>query len=216
MRSGLEVIVIGAGGHAKVVISSLRASGWSVRVVYDDDPKKWNHTILDVPILGPVEKLGEPDRCPAVIAVGDPLFREEVARQYDRDWVTVIHPRAYVDDTATVGPGTVVFAGAVIQPEVSIGTHAIINTSASVDHDCILDDYVHIGPGAHLAASVHVQHGTFLGTGSYAIPGITIGKCSTIGAGATVIRDIPDNVTAVGCPARIIKRHQPFIKRHQP
>jgi sugar O-acyltransferase (sialic acid O-acetyltransferase NeuD family) len=209
MKTGLEVIVIGAGGHAKVVISSLRASGWYVRVVYDDDPKKWSHKILDVPILGPVDRLAEPDRCPAVIAVGDPLFRQEVVERYDRDWVTVIHPRAYLDATAVVGPGTVIFAGAVIQPDVSIGAHAIINTSASVDHDCVIHDYAHVAPGAHLAASVRVQRGAFLGTGSQAIPGVTIGECAIVGAGATVVRDIPCHVTAMGCPARIIKRNRP-------
>ncbi len=149
MRSGLEVIVVGAGGHAKVVISSLRASGWGVRSVYDDDPRKWSTFILGVPIVGPVEQLSEPDGCPAIIAVGDPIFREEVVKRYDRDWISVIHPCACVDESVQVGPGTVVFAGAVIQPEVSIGAHAIVNTSASVDHDCILDDYVHIGP-AHI------------------------------------------------------------------
>jgi sugar O-acyltransferase (sialic acid O-acetyltransferase NeuD family) len=209
MRSGLEAIVVGAGGHAKVVISSLRASGWGIRAVYDDDPKKWNQLILEVPILGPVERLGERDRCPAVIAVGDPLFRQEVAERYDRDWVTVIHPRAYIDATAIVGPGTVVFAGAVIQPDVSIGAHAIINTSASVDHDCVIHDYAHVAPGAHLAASVRVQRGAFLGTGSQVIPGVTIGESAVVGAGATVVRDIPCHVTAMGCPARIIKRHKP-------
>ncbi|HZZ26612.1 MAG TPA: acetyltransferase [Pirellulales bacterium] len=205
MRLGLELIVVGAGGHAKVVISSLRASGWEVRAVYDDDRKKWNRKIMGINIEGPIEKLSEPDHFPAVIAVGDPLFRQYLAERYDRDWVTVLHPRAYVDATATVGPGSVVFAGAIIQPDVVIGAHAIINTSASIDHDCAIADYAHMAPGAHLAANVHVQRGAFLGTGAHVIPGITIGEYTIVGAGSTVVRDIPGHVTAVGCPAKVIK-----------
>jgi UDP-perosamine 4-acetyltransferase len=209
MRSGLEVIVIGAGGHAKVVIDALRASGWAIRAVYDDDPKKWNESIIGVPIVGPTEKLREPDLFPVVIAVGDPFFRRQVAERYRRDWITAIHPRAYVDDTAMLGPGTVVFAGAVIQSGVSIGAHAIINTSASVDHDCVIGDYAHVAPGAHLAANVHVKQGAFLGTGAQVIPGVTIGENAIVGAGATVVRDIPAHVTATGCPARVVKNNRP-------
>jgi sugar O-acyltransferase (sialic acid O-acetyltransferase NeuD family) len=204
MRLGLKLIVVGSGGHAKVVISSLLASGWGICAVYDDDSKKWDRTIMGIPITGPVEKLGEPDRLPAVIAVGDVVFRQQIAERFNRDWVTVIHPRAYVDAAATIGAGTVVFAGAVIQPDVTIGAHAIINTSASVDHDCVIDDYAHIAPGAHLAANVHVHRGAFLGTGSQVIPGIAIGEFSIVGAGSTVIRNIPGHVVAVGCPAKVI------------
>jgi sugar O-acyltransferase (sialic acid O-acetyltransferase NeuD family) len=177
--------------------------------VYDDDPKKWNESIIGVPIVGPTEKLREPDLYPVVIAVGDPFFRRQVAERYRRDWITAIHPRAYVDDTAMLGPGTVVFAGAVIQSGVSIGAHAIINTSASVDHDCVIGDYAHVAPGAHLAANVHVKQGAFLGTGAQVIPGVTIGENAIVGAGATVVRDIPAHVTATGCPARVVKNNRP-------
>jgi sugar O-acyltransferase (sialic acid O-acetyltransferase NeuD family) len=208
MRLGLKLIVVGSGGHAKVVISSLLASGWGVCAVYDDDSKKWDRSIMGIPVTGPVEKLSESDRLPAVIAVGDGLFRQQIAERYDRDWVTVIHPRAYVDASATLGAGTVVFAGAVIQPGVTIGSHAIINTSASIDHDCLIDDYAHVAPGAHLAANVHVLRGAFLGTGAQVIPGITIGEYSIVGAGSTVIRNIPDHVAAVGCPAKVIKANK--------
>lgn len=205
MRSGLELIVIGSGGHAKVVISTLLASGWGIRAVYDDDSSKWNKSIMGISISGPIARLGESDRLPAVIAIGAPMIRRQIAERYERDWMKVIHPRAHVDPTATLGVGTVVFAGAVIQPDVVIGSHAIINTSASVDHECIIDDYAHVAPGAHLAANVHVQRGAFLGTGSQVIPGITIGEYSIVGAGSTVVRDIPGHVTAVGCPAKTIK-----------
>jgi len=218
MRLGLELIVIGGGGHAKVVISSLHASGWKVCAIYDDDSRKWNQSIMGIPITGPIDRLGEPDHLPAVIAVGDGMFRKHLVERYERDWVKVIHPRAHVASTATVGDGTVVFAGAVIQADVVIGSHAIINTSASVDHDCVISDYTHIGPGSHLSANVQVHRGTFLGTGTQAIPGVTIGEYSIVGAGATVVRDIPSHVVAVGCPAKVIKANmvELYRKNHKP
>lgn len=207
MRLGLELIVIGSGGHAKVVISTLLASGWGIHAVYDDDSKKWGRSIMGFPISGPITRLEEQDGMPVVIAIGDPRVRQHIVERYSRDWMPVIHPRAVVDATVKIGVGTVVFAGAVIQPDVVIGDHAIINTSANVDHECIVDDYAHIGPGVHMAANVHVHQGAFLGTGSQVIPSINIGANSMVGAGSSVIRDIPSNVTAVGCPAKVIKIH---------
>lgn len=206
MPSGLEIIVIGAGGHAKVVISSLLASGWKIYAVYDDDSRKWNQSIMGFPITGPIERLSESDRRPAVIAIGDSMIRQQVVEKYDRNWAKVIHSRAYVDAAATIGAGTVVFAGAVIQPGVVIGQHAIINTSASIDHDCVIDDYAQVAPGTHLAANVHVKRGANLGTGAQVIPSITIGEHAIIGAGSTVVRDIPDHVVAFGCPAKVIRQ----------
>jgi sugar O-acyltransferase (sialic acid O-acetyltransferase NeuD family) len=209
MRSGLQAIVVGAGGHAKVVISTLRAMGWGIQFVYDDDTAKWGQTILGIKVTGPIALLDEKDRLPAVIAVGDPLFRKRLAERYDRDWITVIHPHAQVDDSAIIGPGTVIFAGTVVQPGVNIGLHAIINTSASIDHDCQVGDYAHVAPGTHLAGAVTVGEGAFLGTGASVIPGVTIGPYSIVGAGAVVIRDLPAYSTAVGCPATVIRTRAP-------
>lgn len=208
MTRGLEIIVVGAGGHAKVVISALRASGWEVQAICDDDETKWNQTIDGVPIVGGTEKLANDDGSPAVIAVGDPYFRRTIADRYERDWATVIHPRAFVDPSVVIGAGTVIFAGAVIQAHVRIGSHAIINTSSSVDHDCIISDYAHVAPGAHLAANVRLETGAFVGTGSQVIPKIRVGEFSVVGAGATVIADVPPGVTTVGCPARVVKNNR--------
>jgi serine acetyltransferase len=104
-----------------------------------------------------------------------------------------------------LGAGTVVFAGAVVQPESRIGSHAIINTSATVDHNCILEDYVQVAPGANLCGNVCVGTGTFVGANAVVLENLKIGRWSIIGAGAVVIRDLPHQVVAVGCPARNIK-----------
>jgi len=118
---------------------------------------------------------------------------------------TIIHPSAYVATNAAIGTGNQVLMNSSISARATTGNFCIVNTSASVDHECILGDGVHIGPGAKLAGCVEIGNHTFIGTGAVIIPRIKIGNNSMIGAGAVVTHDIPDNVVAVGNPARIIK-----------
>ncbi len=108
-----------------------------------------------------------------------------------------------------LGRGTVVFAGAVVQPDAVIGDHVIVNTGATVDHDCVVGDYAHLAPGVHLAGSVHVGEGAFLGIGSVVSPGVRIGRWTTLGAGAVAIRDLADGAVAVGVPARAREGDRP-------
>ena len=205
MNGDNEVFVIGAGGHAKVVISTLLAAGFSVAGIYDDDEKKWGTSILRVPILGSISQLTEESK--AVQAIGKNSIRKDIARRIpSADWITVVHPQAAVHPTATLGKGTVVFAGSVIQPDVVIGQHCIINTAATVDHDCVLADFVHLAPGCHLAGEVRIGEGAFLGIGSVVIPGMTIGSWSVIGAGGVVIRAVENGVISTGVPARMRRR----------
>lgn len=208
MNHSTDVIVFGASGHAKVVMSTLQEAGYRVIAVYDDDSTKWGKKILGVSIVGKIEDPGHP--ASAVIGVGDNVSRKQIAtRVRSVDWITVIHPKAVVDPSVVVGPGTVVFAGSVIQPDTRIGNHCIVNTSASIDHDCTIEDFVHVCPGVHLAGGVKVGEGTLLGIGSCAIPCVEIGKWSTIGAGAAVVGPVPDEVTVAGVPARVLVRKSP-------
>ncbi len=196
------VVVIGAGGHAKVLISTLIACGSPIAAVCDDDDREWGRDVQGTR----VSRL-EPDRGGrAVIGIGDNARRMEIARTMDFEWEIVVHPSACVHASATLGPGTVVFAGAVVQPDVVIGEHVIVNTGATIDHDCIVGDYAHIAPGVHLAGSVEVGEGALLGIGSAVIPGVKIGRWSTLGAGGVAIRDIADGIVAVGVPAKELKR----------
>jgi len=199
------VIVLGAGGHAKVVISTLRAAGYHVTGLYDDDPAKWGTLLAGVEILGPIDQAAGL----AVIGIGHNATRKAIVDRAGRvAWTTVVHPAACVDPTVRLGAGTVVFAGAVIQPDALLGDHCIVNTAATVDHDCVLGDFSHIAPGTHLAGNVTLGEGAFLGIGSAAIPGVRIGAWTTVGAGAVVIADLPDRVTAVGVPAHIIRSQE--------
>ena len=196
------IIVIGAGGHAKVLISTLIARGIPIAAVFDDDEMKWG-----MEAQGTLVSRMERDRGGrAVIGIGDNAKRMTIAKALQFEWEAVVHPHAYVHPSVKLGRGTVVFAGAVIQPDAVIGDHVIINTGATIDHDCVIGDCAHIAPGVHLAGSVHVGEGAFLGIGSVAIPGVKIGSWSILGAGAVAIRDVPDRAVVVGVPAKLLKR----------
>jgi sugar O-acyltransferase (sialic acid O-acetyltransferase NeuD family) len=200
--SGL--IVVGSGGHAKVVIATARAAGHTVSRVVDDDPARLGTEVLGAPVTWPTSPvLADPDAT-VVLAIGNNRIRERIAGEARCRFATIVHPSAVVDPSARLGAGTVVFAGAVIQPDAALGAHVIVNTAASVDHDCALGDFVHIAPGTHLAGTVTLDTGVFLGIGSVVVPGVRIGAWTTVGAGACVIRDLPSGITAVGTPARRI------------
>ena len=201
-REGRAVYVIGGGGHAKSVIAALQDSSIVVKGVLDDRIDQHGKVILGVPIIGPISDLATFTLPAAVIAIGDNVVRARIAEEYEAVWLSVIHPHATVHESVTIGEGTVILAGAVIQPDVWIGKHAIVNTAASVDHDCRLGDFVHIGPGTHLAGSVIVEPHAFFGTGSAAIPQVCVGAATTVGAGACVVRSVPSQMTVVGVPAR--------------
>jgi sugar O-acyltransferase (sialic acid O-acetyltransferase NeuD family) len=202
MNRAEGVVVIGGGGHARVVISTLRRAGCEVAAVFDDASASWGTRVCGVEVLGPVESIPEhPYRC-GVIAVGDNQTRREIAGRVSLCWLTAVHPGAYVDPSATVGPGAVVFAGAVVQPGAVVGDHAIVNSGAVVDHDCEVGRFAHVAPGVILAGAVRVGEGTLLGVGTSVIPGVRIGSWSTVGAGSVVVRDLPDGVIALGSPAR--------------
>ena len=204
MTNLAPINVIGGGGHAKVVVQAVLAAGRKVAAVFDDEPSLWGKTVLSVPITGPIARAAEKPQLPAIIALGDNRLRKSVADGLDLDWATIVHPSAYVGPSVELGAGTVVLPGAIVQLGTVVGNHAIINTAASVDHDCTIGDFSHIAPGVHLAGGVAVGSGVLMGIGSVAIPGITIGDGATIGAGAAVVDDIPNDVVAVGVPAKVV------------
>lgn len=204
MAESEGVVVLGASGHAKVVISAIRAGGGTVLCVLDDDADKWGMEFRGLTILGPVSEIARFPDASVVAAIGDNRARADlVARLPQVRWGEVVHPAAWVDPSARRGPGSVVFAGAVLQADSRIGAHAIVNTCASVDHDCEVGAFAHLAPGVRLAGDVHVGDGAFLGIGTSTIPGIRIGAWATVGAGAAVVRNVAAGVTVKGVPARV-------------
>lgn len=199
-----NIVVLGAGGHAKVVIATVRAAGGEVIAAYDDDESRWGQQILGVTITGPMSRADLAD-APAIIAIGSNRARQSIAANLGARWVTACHPSAVVHPSASIGPGTVVFAGTVVQPDARIGAHAILNTASSIDHDCIIGDFVHAGPGVRLCGGVTVDEGVLLGVGAKVAPNVTIGPWSTAGAGAVCVVDVEADTVVVGVPARSVE-----------
>lgn len=206
MRAPGPFVLLGAGGHAKVILATALAAGWSCRGLYDDDPAKAGTTVLGVPVLGPLPEAAALAQDEVLIGFGSNAFRKAVALRYPQvRWATVVHPSAQVHPSVQLGEGSVVFAGAVIQPDTVLGRHCIVNTGATVDHDCVFGDFVHVAPGVHLAGSVRLEAGVFLGVGAVAVPGVRVGADTVVGAGAVVVRDLPGGITAAGVPAKPLR-----------
>ncbi|MDQ3363864.1 MAG: acetyltransferase [Myxococcota bacterium] len=194
--------ILGAGGHAKVVIATARAAGFADIEVADDRENRWGETLLGCTIRGPVGAVLERPDALAVLAIGSNATRYQLAARARCELANIVHPATVVDPTVTMGAGTVVFAGAIIQPDSRLGTNVIVNTGALVDHDASIGDAVHLAPGTRLAGSVTLEDGVFMGIGASIIPGCRVGAWATIGAGAVVINDLAAGITAVGAPAR--------------
>lgn len=201
------VVIIGGGGHAKVVIESLRACGETVAAIVDADPTP--RQVLGVPVVGDdlaLPELRELGFSRLFVAIGDNRLRQKLgrkAREQGFSLVNAIHPSAVVSPSARLGEGIAVMAGGAINAETRVDDLAIINTGAVVDHDCRLAEACHLGPASALAGGVSVGERAFLGVGARAIPGVSIGADTTVGAGAVVVRDLPDAVLAIGVPAKI-------------
>lgn len=208
MSSG--VIVLGAGGHAKVVIDLLRANGMPVGFCVAGDSGV--ATCLGVPVVAgdsELHRLFKSGHRQFFPAVGDNALRRRLsiqALQLGFEMVNAISPRAVLSASVRVGRGVAIMEGVVVNADSRVGDLAIVNTCATVDHDCDIGDGAHIAPNCTLAGGVHVGEGAFIGAGSVIIPGIRVGENSTVGAGSVVVRDVPGSVVAYGNPARVVKR----------
>lgn len=194
--------VVGAGGHAKVVLSVLDALGIPVTSVLDDDTRTHGSELLGRRVAGATDVLSEHE-CRAILAIGDNGIRRAIAARHPNvAWLTLVHPAAVVHASATLGSGTVVMAGAILQPEARVGAHTIVNSGAIVDHETVVGDFVHIATGARLTGAVTVGDGAFCGAGCVVLPQRTVGDDATVGAGAVVVHDVAAGATVAGVPAR--------------
>lgn len=204
-----SLLIIAAGGHAKVVAETALAAGIASKISFLDDRSL--DSVIGWPVIGPLSLAFDPSIKDhfsiALVGIGDPVIRLLWINRLKAAGYTLpvlVHPSAWVSPSAHLGAGTVVFALSSIQSQAVIGSGVILNTGCSVDHDVLLDDGVHICPGAHLAGEVHVGTRSWIGIGASVIQQIRIGADVYLGAGAVVVRDLPDGVTAVGVPARIL------------
>jgi sugar O-acyltransferase (sialic acid O-acetyltransferase NeuD family) len=196
------MLLYGAGGHAKVIISCLQAWNIPATGIFDDDLSKVS--LINTPVIGRYRPEHAPEQ-ELIIAVGNNQIREKVASFIQHRLGKVIHPSVLVATGVSVGEGSVVFHNAILQTDTQIGKHVIINTAASVDHECIIEDFVHIAPGVTLCGNIRVGKGSLIGAGSVVTPNLIIGKNCLIAAGSVITKNLPDGAIVRGNPARIIK-----------
>lgn len=202
-----NVIIIGTGGHAKVIAEIVRSSGDRV-IGFIDNFRTKGDIFLGLPVLGSDEDI--PDFAePEVyffLGIGSNQRRAQLASSHKLPWYTAIHPSAVVAPDVIIGSGTVLMPLCVVNPNSVIGEHCIVNTGAIIEHDNRIEDFVHLSPRAALAGKVCVGERTHIGIGACVIDGISIVSDCIIGAGAAVVRDIGLSGTYVGVPARRLDR----------
>ena len=212
----MRVIGLGAGGHAKVVIEILRLLGnYEFAGLLDPKPELRGTDLLGVRVLGDdtlLAELFQQDVRYAFIGlgtVGDTNPRKRLYEEAQRVGFKVaraVHPQAVISQSAQMGDGPTVMAGAVINAATCVGDNVIVNTGAIVEHDCVIGNHAHIATGARLAGGVRVGEGAHIGIGASIRQGINISRNAIVGAGAVVIDDVPEGATVVGVPAKVLKK----------
>lgn len=213
MNAERRILVLGAGGHAKVVIDIVELSALGTIVgILDDDPRKHGIEFFGYTVLGGRDAL------PALLAggslcgigaIGHNRARRDIAEwfvQSGGQLLAAIHPSAIIARGARIGRGTVVMAGAVINPDAAIADNVIVNTGAIIEHDCDVGAHAHLGPASTLCGGVTIGEGALIGVGAKVTPGVRVGKWSTLGAGAVLLAEVADGVVAVGIPASTLPR----------
>ncbi|CAJ0894374.1 acetyltransferase [Ralstonia mannitolilytica] len=200
-----RLALFGAGGHGKVVADAALAAGWSEVAFFDD---AWPRLNVNGhwPVVGSFDALVQQVHLfdGVHVSIGNCAVRWQrfqALRTARAELVTIVHPHACVSRFASIGMGSAVMAGAVINVDAVIGEACIVNTGASVDHDCRLGSSVHVCPGAHLSGNVTVGARSWVGVGSVVRQGVSIGADTMLGAGAVVVKPVGDRLTVVGCPA---------------
>jgi sugar O-acyltransferase (sialic acid O-acetyltransferase NeuD family) len=199
----VRLLVIGAGGHAKVVIDAARRAGLEIAGVLgnEGDPAE----LLGLPVTHDAADVHADG---FIVAIGDNAARArafDAHRERGLSPASVVHPSAVIADGASIGEGAFVAAGVIVNVDARIGANSILNTGCTVDHDCVVGDHALIGPTASLCGGVEIGQGVLLGAGSSVTPRARIGAWSVVGAGAAVVSDLPAHSVCVGVPARAVR-----------
>ena len=212
----IDLVLFGGGGHARVLLDAISASGQLIEVAVLDPGLPQGL----FPRYSGIEVLGGDDMA-LQVAAANPAAKFAVAlgavradRRRQRLFelamscglspMTIVHPAAIVSRRAELAPGSQVLAGAVINPGARLGANVVVNTRAVVEHDCVLGDHANVSPAACVCGGARLDEGAFVGAGSVVLQGVRIGSWATIGAGAVVLHDLPPGVCAVGNPARVL------------
>jgi sugar O-acyltransferase (sialic acid O-acetyltransferase NeuD family) len=205
----MKTIIIGAGGHARVVYDILSADqNVEVAAFVDNSPRGSDEKIMGIPVVGDhdvvPEYVSEKDVTGFIVAVGDNEIRRSHYETYVEmglEPVSAIHPDATISETAVIGRGTVVASGAIVTTNAVVGENAILNTGSVVEHESEIGSHAHVGPGTTIAGRVTVGDGTFVGMGSSVKDYTEVGEDAVVGAGSVVLDDVPSDTLVVGTPA---------------
>lgn len=198
-----KIAIVGAGGHGKVIADIAGKNGYTDIVFLDDNAQ--GSFVSGYLVAGKVADASAHRDRDFVVAIGNAKIRQRIQDSLSAEGfhiVSLIHPNATVGSNVTIGEGTVVMAGAVLNPCCCIGKGCIINTCASVDHDCVVKDYVHIAVGAHIAGTVSIGERTWIGIGACVSNNLSVTGDCIVGAGAVVVSDLRVSGTYVGVPAK--------------
>jgi UDP-perosamine 4-acetyltransferase len=207
-------VVVGGGGHAKVVIDAMRTLK-ELEPVAVTDPRGELQDVLGVPVVGGDDRLAPLHKRGVrwfVVGLGSVADNRPRARLYEvatgrrLKGATVRHAAATVAGSASLGDGTVVLAQAAVNADARIGANCIVNTGAIVEHDCGIGDHVHVCPGAVIGGGARIGTGAFVGSGAVVKQGVSVGRWAVIGAGAVVLQDVGEGATVAGIPARRLGR----------
>jgi UDP-N-acetylbacillosamine N-acetyltransferase len=211
-----KTLIIGAraDGHAKVVLEILKAGKqYDVVGFIDDDSSKLGSEIKGLNVIGNTDELASFKKtlgveC-AIVAIGNNPLRRKLSEKIiasGLELINAIHPTVYFDQDVEIGKGCYIGQGVIVVTGTKIGNSVNIHTGATIDHDNVIEDGANLGPGVHTAGRVKIGRDAFLGTGAIVIPDGSVGEGSVIGAGTVVLKHIPANVTAVGVPAKVVRR----------
>lgn len=202
-----SIYLVGAGSHAKVVMTTLEACGIGCKGIFDDDESLCGQEIWGIPILGTTYDMPDKEETVAVIGIASNKVRKEIVSRFRNvAWPVIIHPQSAVHSSVRLGQGSSVLAGCVIQADTVVGSHSIISTCTIIDHDCNIGSYCHISMRCCIADGVSIGNGACIGIGSIVIPYVSIGEDALTGAGSTVISNLAPDGVYVGSPARRVPK----------
>lgn len=210
-----DLIIIGASGFGREVawlverINSKKKT-WNLLGYIDDSEEMQNKTINSYPVIGTIDDVYKFPDTFFVVAIGSASTRERVVDRISAQMPNIkfgilIDPSVEMSDSVIIGEGSIVCAHTIITVNITIGKHVIVNLDCTIGHDAVLNDFVTVYPGVNISGNTDIGYASELGTGMQIIQGKKIGERSIVGAGAVVIRDIPEKCTAVGSPAKPIK-----------
>lgn len=212
------LVIFGTGGLARELhqlVRDIHAAGqerYEVLGWLDGNAEMHGQQVHGLPVLGDEQWLADHPGTWVTIGIGAPPTRRKVVQRLKelghRNFATLIHPTAVIGNEVTIGEGVTICANVTTTTDFSIGHHVLVNIMATVAHDDVLEDFVTIAPGANISGHVTIGEGTDIGTNATIIQGVSVGRWSVVGAGAVVTRPLPDNVTAVGAPAKPIKQRE--------